>query len=310
MGAATEFAKLHKKKEWTPTMGMAIVFISIGLIVGLSVLLQWLSPLLVDWFGWSLRYSLFNRNETYLSLFTLLTVGAIGLVDDYLNIIGYGRTKGLSAKIKMILLSLFAALGAYWFYYKLGFTGISIPFFGVLDLGWLYIPFFALVIVSMANAVNITDGLDGLAGGLLLFNYAVYAFICYNKWLFLLGALCMLIVGWLIAFLWFNIKPARFYMGDVGALALGANLAIVAMMTDTLVVLLIISLVYVLELFSVIIQMISKKLRGGKKIFRIAPFHHHLEAIGWSEETVVMRFWLIGMVLSSIGLVVSMVGGV
>ena len=119
----------------------------------------------------------------------------------------------------------------------------------------------------------------------------------------------MLIVGGLLAFLWFNIKPAKFYMGDVGALALGANLAIVAMMTDTLVVLLIISIIYALELVSVIIQITSKKFRNGKKIFLIAPFHHHLEAIGWSEETVVMRFWLIGMVLSSIGLVVSMVGG-
>ena len=119
----------------------------------------------------------------------------------------------------------------------------------------------------------------------------------------------MLIVGGLLAFLWFNIKPAKFYMGDVGALALGANLAIVAMMTDTLVVLLIISIIYALELVSVIIQITSKKFRNGKKIFRIAPFHHHLEAIGWSEETVVMRFWLIGMVLSSIGLVVSMIGG-
>jgi phospho-N-acetylmuramoyl-pentapeptide-transferase len=115
----------------------------------------------------------------------------------------------------MFLLLFFAALGAYWFYYKLGFTHIHIPFLGNLDLGWLYIPLFVLVIVTMANAVNITDGLDGLAGGLLLFNYAVYAFICYNKGLFLLGALCMLIVGGLIAFLWFNIKPARFYMGDV-----------------------------------------------------------------------------------------------
>ncbi len=288
-------------------MGMTIVLFSVFLLVALSVLIQWLSPHLLDWFGFSLKYSLWNRNETYLSLFTLVTVGAIGLVDDYLNILGIGRTKGLSARLKMILLLFFAALGAYWFYYKLGFTHINIPFLGNLNIGWLYIPLFVLVIVTMANAVNITDGLDGLAGGLLLFNYAVYAFICYNKGLFLLGALCMLIAGGLIAFLWFNIKPAKFYMGDVGALALGANLAIVAMMTNTLVVLFIISLVYSLELLSVIVQLISKKFRNGKKIFRIAPFHHHLEAIGWSEETVVMRFWLIGMVLSAVGLVVSLV---
>lgn len=206
----------------------------------------------------------------------------------------------------MVLLLLFAGLGAYWFYVKLGYTHVELPFFGSLDLGFWYIPLFMLVIVTMANAVNITDGLDGLAGGLLLFNYAVYAFICYNKGLLLLGALCMLIVGGLIAFLWFNIKPARFYMGDVGALALGANLAIVAMMTDTLIVLLIISIIYGLELISVILQLLSKRFRNGKKVFRIAPYHHHLEAIGWSEETVVMRFWLIGMVLSSVGLIVSL----
>lgn len=279
MGKATEFAKLHKKKEGTPTMGMVIVLFSVFLIVGITVLLHWISPQLQEWFGWSIKYSLWNRNETYLSLFTLATVGAIGVVDDYMNILGIGRTKGLSARVKMVLLLLFAGLAAYWFYNKLGFTHVAIPFFGAFDLGFWYIPLFMLVIVTMANAVNITDGLDGLAGGLLLFNYTVYAIICYNKSLFLLGALCMLIAGGLIAFLWFNIKPAKFYMGDVGALALGANLAIVAMMTDTLFVLLIISLLYGLELFSVIIQLVSKKFRGGKKVFRIAPFHHHLEAI-------------------------------
>ncbi len=181
IGGAPEFAKLHKKKEGTPTMGMTIVFFSIFCMVVGSVLLVEMAPLLREYFGVSFRYSLWNRNETYLSLFTLFSVGCIGLVDDYLNIIGYGRTKGLSAKVKMILLCFFAALGAYWFYYKLGIQSVQVPFLGSFDLGMLYIPLFILIIVSMANAVNITDGLDGLAGGLLLFNYAVYAFICYNK---------------------------------------------------------------------------------------------------------------------------------
>lgn len=258
-------------------------------------------------FGVQIKYSLWNRNETYLALFTLATVGIIGLVDDYLNVRGIGRTKGLSARVKMILLTIFALIGAYWFYVKLGHTGLHFPFLGEVSLGILYIPLFIFIIIAMANAVNITDGLDGLAGGLLLFNYVVYAFITYSQSLFILSAICMLIVGALIAFLWFNIKPAQFYMGDVGSLALGANLGIMAMMTDTLAVLLIISGIYILEICSVIIQLTSKKLRNGKKIFRIAPFHHHLEAIGWSEETVVMRFWLIGMILSSIGLIVSFV---
>ncbi|EKD29662.1 MAG: hypothetical protein ACD_78C00320G0001 [uncultured bacterium (gcode 4)] len=307
MGKATEFAKLHKNKTGTPTMWAGIILISIFSLVALSVVVHFFAADIQNLFGIQIKYSLWNRNETYLALFTLATVGLIGLVDDYLNVRGIGRTKGLSARVKMILLTIFALIGAYWFYVKLGHTGLHFPFLGEVSLGILYIPLFIFIIIAMANAVNITDGLDGLAGGLLLFNYVVYAFITYSQSLFILSAICMLIVGALIAFLWFNIKPARFYMGDIGSLALGANLGIMAMMTDTLAVLIIISGIYILEICSVIIQLTSKKLRNGKKIFRIAPFHHHLEAIGWSEETVVMRFWLIGMILSSIGLIVSFV---
>ncbi|MDD5197583.1 MAG: phospho-N-acetylmuramoyl-pentapeptide-transferase [Candidatus Gracilibacteria bacterium] len=307
MGKATEFAKLHKNKTGTPTMGAGIILISIFSLVILSVIVHFFAADIQYLFGIQIKYSLWNRNETYLALFTLATVGLIGLVDDYLNVRGIGRTKGLSARVKMILLTIFALIGAYWFYVKLGHTGLNFPFFGEVSLGILYIPLFIFIIIAMANAVNITDGLDGLAGGLLLFNYVVYAFITYNQGLMILSAICMLIVGALIAFLWFNIKPASFYMGDIGSLALGANLGIMAMMTDTLAVLIIISGIYILEICSVIIQLTSKKLRNGKKIFRIAPFHHHLEAIGWSEETVVMRFWLVGMILSSIGLIVSFV---
>ena len=212
MGKATEFAKLHKEKAGTPTMGMAIVFFSIFLLVAISVVLLYFAPEIKEYLGIVIKYSLWNRNETYLSLFTIFAVGGIGLVDDYMNILGIGRIKGMSARVKMILLLLFAGLGAYWFYTKLGYTEVKIPFLGEFHLGFFYIPIFMLIIVSMANAVNITDGLDGLAGGLLLFNYAVYAFICYNRGLMILAALCMIIVGGLIAFLWFNIKPAKFYM--------------------------------------------------------------------------------------------------
>jgi phospho-N-acetylmuramoyl-pentapeptide-transferase len=156
----------------------------------------------------------------------------------------------------------------------------------------------------MANSVNITDGLDGLAGWMLVMCYSVYAFICYDSGLFILTGLCLIIIGALISFLWFNIKPAQFYMGDVGSLSLGATLAILALMTDTLIVLWILSLLFLFEAFSSFIQVLSKKLRQGKKIFLIAPFHHHLEAKGWHEETIVMRFWLIEMILSVIALVI------
>ena len=267
------------------------------------------SSVLIQQFGGEigihLNYSLWNRNETYLALFTLCTVGIIGMIDDYLNIQEIGRTKWLSARVKLILLFLFSSVWAYWFYVKLGYQNISIPFLGSIDLGMWYIPLFVLIIATMANSVNITDGLDGLAGWLLLFNYGIYAFICYNQNLNILTALCLIICGSLIAFLWFNIKPAAFYMGDIGSLSLGATLAIMAMMTDTLIVLLVTSAVFWLEMLSVVIQIISKKYRNGKKVFRIAPFHHHLEAIGWSEENIVMRFWLIGIILAALWGIIS-----
>ncbi|MDD2486918.1 MAG: phospho-N-acetylmuramoyl-pentapeptide-transferase [Candidatus Gracilibacteria bacterium] len=305
VGKATEFAKLHQHKLGTPAIGGGIILFMIFLLVLSSIIIKYYGVYIENIFGMEIKFSLFNRNETYLPLFTLFTVGILGLADDFINIKGIGGAKGISAKFKMIWLILFASAGAYWFYFKLGYTSFNLPFYGDINVGYFYIPIFIFIIISMANAVNITDGLDGLVGGLLLFNYTIYAIITYYQSLFILSAICMIIVGALIAFLWFNIKPAQFYMGDVGALALGANLGIMAMMTNTLIVLIIISGIYIIEILSSLIQVTSKKLRNGKKIFKIAPFHHHLEACGWKEETIVMRFWLIGMVLSSIGLIVS-----
>lgn len=285
-------------------MGGGIILGVVFILIVASILAQWLSPTLQEWFGTTIKYSLWNRNETYLALGTLFTVWVMGLLDDYLNVRGIGRTKGLSARVKMIFLVLFAGIWAWWFYSKLWVQEISIPYFWYLPLGWWYMPLFALIVVAMANSVNITDWLDGLAGWLLLFNYSVYAFICYHQWLLILATLCLIIAGTLIAFLWYNIKPAKFMMWDVGSLSLGATLVIMAAMTDTLIVLLITGSIFILETLSVIIQMTSKKFRNGKKIFRIAPFHHHLEAIGWAEETIVMRFWLIGILLSVAWLIV------
>lgn len=301
IGKATEFARLHAAKIGTPTMWGWVILITVAILVILSMVIQSFSQEL----ALDVNYSLLNRKETYLALFTLFTVGAIGLVDDYLNVREIGRTKWLSARVKLILLFLFAALWAFWFYFKLGYTDVSVPFLGNISLGIWYIPLFVLIIATMANSVNITDGLDGLAGWLLLFNYALYGFITHDQGLNILSALCLIICGALIGFLWWNIKPAKFIMWDLWSLSLGATLAIMAMMTDTLVVLLITSAPFWLELVSVIIQMLSKKYRNGKKVFRIAPFHHHLEAIGWDEETIVMKFWLVGMILTVLWGIVS-----
>ncbi len=206
----------------------------------------------------------------------------------------------------MTLLILFAFILAYWFYFRLGYTEIHVPFIGNIDLYFLYIPIFILVFVAAANSVNITDGLDGLAGGLLLFQFLAYGSIAYMRGQFVLSAFCLIIAGILLAFLWFNIHPAQVFMGDTGSLALGATLAVIAMMTDTLVAFITMSGVFIFETLSVIIQITSKKLRKGKKVFKIAPFHHHLEAIGWKEETIVMRLWLVGMILAAIGVVLSL----
>ena len=297
MWKANEFFKLHNKKEWTPTMWWAIILGLIFLMVLVSIILQNM---------WFTNYSLLNQRETYLVLFTLFTVWTLWAIDDIMNVKWIWKTKGVSAKFKIIWLLIFATLWALWFYFKLEWMdkNLLIPFTQNWIHLWIYfIPLFILVIISMANSVNITDWLDWLAGGLLLFMYSIYAYITYDQWLFLLSTLCISIVWALLSFLWFNVKPAKFYMWDIWSLALWSALWIIAMLTNTLFVLIIAWAIFILETLSVIIQLTSKRLRNWKKIFKIAPFHHHLEAIWWSEENVVFRLWLIWMVSSIIWII-------
>ncbi len=294
---ATEFFKLHKDKVWTPTMGWAIILFIVIFMVWLSILLQYF---------WFINNSLLNQKETYLSLFTLIAVWIIWLIDDYMNIKWIWRTKWLSAKFKMFWLTFFAFLWAMWFYIKLGWydKSLNIPYWETLNIWIWFIPLFVFIIVSFSNSVNITDWLDWLCWWLLLFTYSVYAYITYDQWLFLLSTLCVSIIWALVAFLWFNVKPAKFYMWDVWSLALWANLWIMAMITNTLFILIIVWFIFILEAKSVVIQLTSKKLRNWKKIFIIAPFHHHLEAIWWSEENVVFRLWLVWIILSVVWIIV------
>ena len=288
---ATEFFRLHKDKVWTPTMWWAIILFIVIFMVWISIVLQYF---------WFINNSLLNQKETYLSLFTLIAVWLIWLIDDYMNIRGIWRTKWLSAKFKMFWLTLFAFIWALWFYIKLGWydKDLFVPYFDTLSIWVWFIPLFVFIIVAFSNSVNITDWLDWLCWWLLLFTYSVYAYITYDQWLFLLSTLCVSIIWALVAFLWINVKPAKFYMWDVWSLALGANLWIMAMITNTLFILIIVWFIFILEAKSVVIQLTSKKLRNGKKIFKIAPFHHHLEAIWWSEENVVFRLWLVWIILS------------
>jgi phospho-N-acetylmuramoyl-pentapeptide-transferase len=287
---ATVFAKLHgaKHKRLIPTMAGAIFLISVTIV--------------------TLLFNL-SRTETWLPLAAFAGAGMVGLLDDIINVRGDGQgVAGLPSKIKLLLIVLISLVGGWFFYDKLDVTSIHIPYFGELTLGLLIVPLFILVVVATANAVNITDGLDGLAGGLAVFAFAVYALIALLEQRFGIAAFCLTIVGSLLSYTWFNIYPARFFMGDVGSFALGTSLGVVAMLTDTVALLPIIGIVFVAEAGSVILQVASKKLRGGKKLFKISPIHHHFEASGWPETKVTMRFWVIGQVAAFVGLIIFVTG--
>ncbi len=290
------FSALHAKKSGTPTMG--------GIIIWGSALFVVILSRLASAMGFFDR-SLLNRKETWIPVFTMVAVGMLGALDDYLNIKGIGKTKGLSASFKLIWLTIFGGVGAYWFFEKLGFDSINIPMIGDVTIGWWYIPLFIFIILATSNSVNLTDGLDGLASGLLILAFGAFGVIAYIQGLLILSAFCGVIVGSTAAFLWFNVPPALFYMGDTGALSLGATLGVIAMLTDQVLILPFIGFIFVIETLSCIIQITSKKL-FKRKVFRIAPIHHHFEAKGWPESKVVMRFWIIGGFAAGLGLILSL----
>jgi phospho-N-acetylmuramoyl-pentapeptide-transferase len=276
---------LHKEKENVPTMGGLLIWVTTAVV--------------------TLLFNL-SREATWLPLFTLVVTGILGAFDDLTNIWGKG---GIRARHKLFWQILIAGLGAFWFYSKLewGNKGIHIPAVGDFTIGVWYIPLFILVIISTMNAVNITDGLDGLAGGLLGLSFFAYGIIALSQGQIGIAAFCGTIIGALLAFLWFNIYPARFFMGDTGSMALGATLGVIAMLTNSVVVLPIIGFVFVAETLSVILQVFWRNV-FKRKLFLSAPLHHHLEAKGWLEPKVTMRLWVLGAVFAAIGLVIGLIG--
>lgn len=288
-GAATVYSKLHAAKHSRNVPNMAgLIFITAIALVTL----------------------LFNldRGETWLPLAGMLGAGAIGLIDDVMNIRGVSKIAGMKASIKFGLYSLVAIIGGLWFFFKLDVHTVSLPGFQHVEVGVLIVALFWLVVVATANSVNITDGLDGLAGGLLTSSFMAYALIAAIEGKYALATFCLTVVGALLSYTWFNIHPARFFMGDVGSFALGTALGVIAMQTDTVYVLPIIGFVYIMETGSVIINRLSRKFRNGKKVFLSSPIHHHFEAQGWPETKVTMRFWILGQVSSVIGLLAFLLG--
>ncbi|MCL2174263.1 phospho-N-acetylmuramoyl-pentapeptide-transferase [Candidatus Saccharibacteria bacterium] len=254
---------------------------------------------------------LFNlsRPQTWLPLAALIGGAAVGLIDDILNLRGHNAVAGLRAPVKFTMIAILGLALGWFFWYKLGFTTVHVPFIGEWEVGIWIVPLFAFAVMAAGNAVNISDGLDGLAGGLAASAFAMFAVIAVLGQQFGLAGFCLTIVGALLAYLWFNVYPARFFMGDVGSFALGVSLGVVAMLTNCLFILPIIGAVFVIETGSVIIQQISKKLRSGQKIWSATPIHHHFEAKGWSETKVTMRFWVLGNIAGIVGIIIALAGG-
>ncbi len=285
---APYYNKLHKKKHKRniPTMAGILIW---GVVLIITLIFN------------------LSRSQTWLPLFVLVTIGLVGLFDDYLNVRGVGKIKGIRTRTKLIWLTIFALIGAWWFYAKLDWNTIHIPGIDDFFIGWWYIPLFVFMVISTANAVNITDGLDGLAGGLSIFAFGALGAIALFQGHTGIAYFCGTIGGATLAYTWFNIYPARFFMGDTGSLALGATMAVIAMLLNSVIALIIIGFVFYLELFSSAIQILSKKYLN-KKIFLSAPIHHHFEALGWPEAKVTMRFWIIGAMVAVIGLIFGLLG--
>jgi len=302
-GNTPVFTALHLKKEGTPTMGGILVWFTVALVsVGILAAAKIFGPdsIFSD-------YNFLTRKQTLLPLGILLFAAFIGLIDDLLGILKIKNLgTGLRMRHRLLIYTLIAAAGAYWFYFKLDWDLLHIPFLGDFNIGIWYIPIFIFTIVATAFSANETDGLDGLAGGVLLVAFAAYSVISFAQGRLELATFCGVIVGALLAFLWFNIYPARFFMGDTGSMSLGITLGVIAMLTNSMFFLPFIAFIMVFESVSVIIQVASKKIRH-KKIFRSAPIHHHFEALGWPETKVTMRFWIISGVMAVIGLILFVI---
>lgn len=309
-GGTPIFSSLHSEGEIsTPRMG--------GIVIWASVLITTIG----FWFlGHIFPETIFSkldflsRDQTWIPLFILIFGALVGLIDDLLEIRGAGGNYagGLSLKKRLLLVGIISLLISFWFYFKLDINSISIPFIEGINLGYFFIPIFVGITLFMYSG-GIIDGIDGLAGGVFASIFTTYAGIAFFQNQINLASFCVVVAGSILAFLWFNIPPARFYMSETGSMALTICLSIVAFMTDTMgdgrgiAVLPIIALPLVITTLSVIFQVLSKKFRNGKKIFLVAPVHHHFEAKGWPAYKVTMRYWIISLVCSILGLILALI---
>lgn len=301
---ATISQRIHKDEiKKTPRMGGIVIWAS----TLITIVLVWLIYQLIG-ADISHKLNFLSREQTWLPLFTLVAASLVGLADDLLQVQEKGTYigGGLSLKVRIGIVLLIGLIGGFWFFLKLQHSDIEVPFYGIVTLGWLIVPLFMLVMLALFSG-GVIDGIDGLSGGIMAVIFSAYAIIAYAHNQIDLAAFCATITGATLAFLWFNIPPARFYMTETGILGLTTTLAVVAFLTKAVLVLVIIALPLFAASGSVIIQQLSKKFRG-KKVFLVAPIHHHFEALGWPAYKVTMRFWIISVVCAIIGVVITLIG--
>ncbi len=301
-----DFSRIHNEKEElkTPRVGGIIIWVSVLFAILIFYLVSVLFP---SNFNYEMNF--LSRNQTLIPTFTLLFGSLIGLWDDFIQIYGNGRFARDDKswrKWKVFLVSFISLLIGLWFFYKLGITSFHIPFAGEMYLGIFIIPFFIIVTLATFSG-GVIDGLDGLSGGVFASIFAAYSAIAYANNQIDLAAFSGVMTGAILAFLWFNIPTARFYMGETGIMGLTITLATLAFLTDSVLILPIVALPLVVTSLSVILQMLSKKLRGGKRLFKLAPIHHHFEAIGWPSFKVTMRFWVFSVVFAIIGVILAVI---
>jgi len=300
-GSATPIVTAHHavKEVSTPRMGGILIWATILIVAAFFYIVS------LIWPDSSLsKFNFVSRSETWLPLFTLFSASILGLVDDLMVIADKGKYigGGMRFKVRVMLVALIAFLGAWWFNVKLEWSSIFIPFYGNLEIGPLYIIIFILVVLATYSS-SVVDGLDGLSAGVMLPIFLAFGVIAYSNGFYDLVAFHTVIIGALVTYLWFNVHPARFYMGETGIMGLTITLAVIAFLTNSVFFLPIIAFVLVAESASVIIQLTSKKI-FKRKVFLAAPIHHHFQGLGWQESQITMRFWIISAMFSILGLVI------
>jgi phospho-N-acetylmuramoyl-pentapeptide-transferase len=294
------FTKLHGEKEVsTPRMGGILIWGTVLAVTLIALVGAQVFPA-----SFLAKLNFISRKETWLPLFTLFSASLLGLIDDFLVISNRGKYigGGMRFKVRLALILFIALLGAWWFHYKLEWQSIYIPFYGNLEINGWYILLFILVMIATYSS-SVVDGLDGLSAGVLIPIFGAFAVIAYTKELYDLVAFIVVLIGALVTYLWFNVHPAKFYMGETGIMGLTVTLAVIAFLTNAVLFLPIIGFILVVESASVIIQLISKRF-FHRKVFLSAPIHHHLQAIGWPESQVTMRFWILSAFASIVGVVI------